>query len=111
MNRAADTVDFLKSLSTKNVKVLGDLFHMNIEETSISEGLRTYGPHLGHLHFVDSNRRAAGDGHIDFGAVARVLREISYGGYVSAEALPHPNSEEAAKRTMEMFRRFFPKAQ
>src|ERR1041385_6751357 len=36
LNRVADTMEFLDSLRTKNVKILCDLFHMNIEESSIA---------------------------------------------------------------------------
>ena len=65
--------------------------------------------YLGHLHFVDSNRRPAGLGHLDFAPVVQALREIGYAGYVSAEALPYPNSEKAAEQTMITFKKYFPK--
>ena len=108
INRVADGVELLQSLRTKNVKLLCDLFHMNIEEASITDALRLGGSHVGHIHFVDSNRRPAGNGHIDLALVARTLLEIGYSGYVSAEALPYPNSDEAAKQTMTSFKKYFP---
>ncbi len=98
----------LKSLSTRNVKLLADLFHMNIEDVDIAGGLRDCGSHLGHLHFVDSNRRPAGLGHLDYGADrGRRASRIGYAGYASAEALPYPDSDAAARQTIEMFRRCF----
>ncbi|MEK7685983.1 MAG: sugar phosphate isomerase/epimerase family protein [Verrucomicrobiota bacterium] len=107
INRVAEGVALLESLRTKNVKLLCDLFHMNIEETSIPEALRAGGAHIGHIHFVDSNRRPAGLGHIDVSSVAQALREIGYSGYLSAEALPYPSSDEAARQTLASFRQFF----
>lgn len=107
LNRAADTVRFLNEHQFTNVRVLGDLFHMNMEEASIPEALREYGRCLGHVHLVDSNRRSAGMGHIDFAAVARELAQIAYAGFVSAEALPYPDSASAARQTMETFKRYF----
>jgi sugar phosphate isomerase/epimerase len=107
INRVADGVELLQSVRTKNVKLLCDLFHMNIEEKSITDALRLGGPHIGHIHFVDSNRQPVGNGHIDFGVVARTLIEIGYSGYVSAEALPYPNSDEAAKQTIISFKKHF----
>lgn len=101
----ADGVTLLESLDTDNVKLLADLFHMNIEETSLAEGLRAGGRHIGHVHFVDSNRRPAGNGHIDFGPVIAALREIGYDGYLSAEAFPWPDSMAAARQTIEEYRR------
>jgi sugar phosphate isomerase/epimerase len=62
---------------------------------------------LGHIHFVDSNRRAPGMGHTDFGPIVRVLREIGYEGYVSAECFPLPDADAAAKQTIETYRKLF----
>jgi sugar phosphate isomerase/epimerase len=107
-NRAADVTAYLQGLSTRNVKVLADLFHMNIEEVSLADALRTYGPALGHVHFVDSNRRAAGMGHIDYAPVAQALRDLGYQGYASAEVLPLPDSETAARQTIQSFQQLFP---
>lgn len=100
-------VALLESLATDNVRLLADLFHMNIEETDPAAALRAGGRHIGHLHFVDSNRRPAGCGHLDFGPIVTALREIGYSGYASAEALPWPDSDAAARQTIETFRRVF----
>jgi sugar phosphate isomerase/epimerase len=107
INRVADGVELLGSLQTRGVKLLADLFHMNIEEESIPGALRTGGARIGHVHFVDSNRRPAGCGHLDFQPISSALKEIGYAGYASAEALPWPASEEAAAKTMEAFRKWF----
>lgn len=105
--RLADGVQLLEGLGTDNVKLLADLFHMNIEERDVAEALRSAGTHVGHLHFVDSNRQAAGRGHLDFAPVVTALREIGYDGYASAEALPLPDPDAAAQQTMTMFRTLF----
>jgi sugar phosphate isomerase/epimerase len=52
-NRVADSLEFLKTLRTQNVKLLADLFHMNIEESDIAAALRLAGSKLGHIHFAD----------------------------------------------------------
>jgi sugar phosphate isomerase/epimerase len=97
-------VEFLQSLQTDNVRLLADLFHMNIEEHDIAAGLQAAGWHLGHVHFVDSNRRPAGCGHTQFGPIMAALRDVGYQGYLSAEALPWPDSYAAAAQTMRAFR-------
>jgi sugar phosphate isomerase/epimerase len=97
----------LESLSTKNVKLLADLFHMNIEDVDIAGALRSCGSHLGHLHFVDSNRRPAGMGHLDYRPISAALGAIGYAGYASAEVLPYPDSDAAARQTIETFRHCF----
>lgn len=92
----------------RNVKLLCDLFHMNIEEANLADALRTAGPAVGHIHFVDSNRRPAGLGHIDYAPIVAALNEIDYAGYLSAEAFPYPDSDAAAVQTIQTFRTFSP---
>jgi sugar phosphate isomerase/epimerase len=100
-------IALLATLKTRNVRLLADLFHMNIEEPDIAAALRAGGKHVGHVHYVDSNRRPAGSGHLDFGPIARALNEIGYAGYASAEALPYPSPDAAAEQTIASFRRHF----
>ena len=107
VNTLDDGVRLLRSLETDNVKLLADLFHMNIEEADLAKSLRDAAGHVGHVHLADSNRRPAGFGHTHFAPVAAALRETGYGGYVSAEALPYPDPVEAARRTVEAYRTYF----
>ena len=106
LNRAEDVVPFLKTLDTDNIVILADLFHMSIEEASIAEGLRAYGKHIGHVHFVDSNRRPAGCGHMDFAPIAAAFSEVDYDKYASAEAFPWPDSDTAARTTIDAFKQY-----
>lgn len=107
LTRLHDSVDYLKTLSTKNVKLLADLFHMNIEEANIPAAIRQADFHIGHVHFVDSNRRPAGSGHTDFRPIAEALRAIGYGGFLSAEAFPEPDPLTAAQQTIATFKAYF----
>jgi sugar phosphate isomerase/epimerase len=101
-------LNLLGSLSTRNVVLLADLFHMNIEEVDIAAALCEGDGQIGHVHFVDSNRRPAGLGHLDFPPIVRALEAIGYHGYASAEALPYPDPDAAARQAIAAFRRFFP---
>ena len=103
----ADGVACLKTLSTDNVKLLADLFHMNIEEANLAEAIRAGAGYIGHVHFVDSNRQAAGFGHMDFKPIAQALIETGYNGYASAEAFPIPDADTTAVKTIEAFQKYF----
>jgi sugar phosphate isomerase/epimerase len=39
--------------------------------------------------------------------IAAALREVGYGGYVSAEAFPWPDPDAAAAQTMAAFKQYF----
>jgi sugar phosphate isomerase/epimerase len=103
-NRLTQTAEFLNSLGSHNVKLLADLFHMNIEESDIFSALRSSASLIGHVHLADSNRHAFGFGHTDFTKVKSALREMNFCGYLSAEILPLPDADAAAKQTLAAIR-------
>jgi sugar phosphate isomerase/epimerase len=107
VNTVAAGVRLLQGLSTKNVVLLADLFHMNIEEDDLAMAIRAGAGHIGHVHFVDSNRRPAGLGHIDYPPMVAALEEIGYAGFASAEALPYPDPVAAARQTIAAFKKYF----
>lgn len=106
-NRFNEAAEFLDGLSTVGVTLLADLFHMNIEEEDIATSLRDGARYVGHVHFADSNRRPIGNGHTRIEPIAEVLRQINYSGCVSAEAFAWPDSNAAAKQTIDSFRKYF----
>jgi sugar phosphate isomerase/epimerase len=106
IHRTGEAAEWLRKLPTRNVRILSDLFHMNIEEADIADALRAGGDLVGHVHFADSNRHAIGLGHTDVAPIIDALRAINYRGYLSAEILPLPDSATAARQTIESFRRF-----
>lgn len=106
-NTLGDAAAFLTAHQLENVKLLADLFHMNIEETDMAKALIANARHLGHVHFADSNRRAIGMGHTDMQAVSDALKQIDYKGYVSAEVFPLPDTDSAALQTITAFKKWF----
>lgn len=106
VNTLADGVQVIGGEGA-NVRLLADLFHMNIEEADPAGAIRQAAGAIGHVHFVDSNRRPAGAGHTDFAPIAAALAAIDYRGYLSAEAFPWPSPMEAAARTIQSYRQHF----
>ena len=99
-NRQGDAAAWLESLGLLNVRLLCDLFHMNIEEADIAASLVAAGRWVGHVHWADSNRQAMGLGHTDTGPVVASLRGIGYEGFLSAEVFPLPTAMDAARQTI-----------
>ena len=106
-NTLSEAADFLETLKTRNVKLLADLFHMNIEEVDLAESIRKAGHRIGHVHFADSNRRAMGFGHTPAKLIAQALMDVGYEGFVSGEIFPWPDPQTAAAKTLESFRTAF----
>ncbi len=84
----ARAAELWRASGLSNGGVMGDLFHMNIEEASLPGALREAGSLLRHVHIADSNRSAPGQGHTDFAPVVEALIEIGYRGYLAMEILP-----------------------
>jgi sugar phosphate isomerase/epimerase len=106
-NRLQDAVECIQNLKWKNLKLLADLFHANIEEASIAESIEQYGEYIGHIHFADSNRMAIGFGHINMNEIAGAIKKINYKKYISAEIFPLPDSDTAALQTITAFKKWF----
>jgi sugar phosphate isomerase/epimerase len=97
INTISEAVEFIDEVGRSNIGLLADTFHMNIEETRFGDSLRQAAGRLRHIHLVESNRCAPGMGHIDFDEVFSALRDLEYDGFLSAEILPLPDDETAAR--------------
>ncbi len=97
VNTVRDGLEVLRQVNAPNMGLLVDTFHMNIEEPDICGSVRTAGEKMCYVHVADSNRWAPGCGHTDFCKVLSTLDEIQFGGPISAEVLPRPTDEEAAR--------------
>lgn len=91
MNTAAQALEMIDLVKAQNLGVHLDTFHMNIEEASFTEAILSCGPHLKHMHLVDSNRGAPGQGHIDWVEIMRALKAIGYEGTACIETF-NPNT-------------------
>ncbi|GDX96625.1 sugar phosphate isomerase [Planctomycetia bacterium] len=102
-NRQAEAAAWLRGRGIRHVKLLCDLFHMNIEEPDMAAALVSCGDLVGHVHWADSNRRAVGLGHTDVAPVVAALESIGYRGFLSAEVFPLPTLHEAARQSLASF--------
>jgi len=106
LNSCEETVDFLNRHRIENVRIMPDLFHMNIEDASIEGSLMRWVDRIGYIHFADSNRHFPGDGHLDFSNIIAALHAANYQGWIGIEILPHPDPDTAAEGAIRHLRRF-----
>ena len=90
LNLAAQAVDLVDRVGQPACQILLDIFHMNIEERSLSEAILAVGPRLHHLHAVSNYRGAPGPGTIPWPEVRGALHETGYAGPAVIESFtPH----------------------
>ncbi len=100
IHTVADGLDLIERVGADNFGLLLDTFHMNIEEPSIEESIRTCGDRIFHFHVADSNRWPPGAGHLDFMSILEALFETGYDGWVSGEFMPVPDADTGAQRAI-----------
>jgi sugar phosphate isomerase/epimerase len=85
VNRIDQAVDLARATGLESVRVVGDLYHMNIEEAHIGAAIRAAKGYLTHMQIGDSNRLQPGSGHLDFSEPLQALTEIGYQGFLAME--------------------------
>jgi sugar phosphate isomerase/epimerase len=85
LNSLDQGVELCEAVGRDSVRVMGDLFHMNIEEDDLDEAIRRANGYLAHVHLADSNRLQPGAGHTDFAGAFGALRDIGFDGYMAME--------------------------
>ncbi len=103
-NSVAEVLGLIADIGSPAVRPMVDTIHMNIEEKSMEDSIRSCGAALRHVHLCESNGGKFGSGHIDFHRVLGVLREIGYRQFCSVKVYRHLGLEEAARTSRAYFR-------
>lgn len=85
INTAAEALDYVARIDSKNIGVLLDTYHMNIEENNIGDAIRLVGDKLTSFHTGENNRTAPGRGHLDWDEIFGALADINYKGRIVSE--------------------------
>jgi sugar phosphate isomerase/epimerase len=90
----AEGASICDEVGSPGLRLMGDFFHMSIEEADIAASLRAAAPYLVHIHLADSNRLVPGRGHTQFVEPFRALAEIGYQGFGALECgVPDPRDQ------------------
>jgi sugar phosphate isomerase/epimerase len=85
INTLADARSYIEENQLKHTQIIGDFYHMNIEEDDISQAFHKNRDLLGHVHIADNHRYQPGSGSIDFKKHFEQLRADGYDGYIVYE--------------------------
>jgi hydroxypyruvate isomerase len=95
LNYLKDGVEMIDRVGSPHVKLLLDIYHLQIMEGNLIEHIRQTIDYIGQLHFADvPGRHEPGTGEINYLNVFRAIFELGdrYRGYVTAEYEPTDNS-------------------
>ena len=80
-----DVGDICRAVGSPGIKMMGDFFHMNLEDDDMGAAIERNADCLAYIHLADSNRFQPGTGHLDFGPGFCALKRIAYDGYMTFE--------------------------
>ncbi|MCF6471988.1 sugar phosphate isomerase/epimerase [Nonomuraea sp. MG754425] len=103
VNTLAEAVSYC---AMDSVRIVGDTYHMNIEEDDPCRALIDAAPYLAHLQISESNRNQPGTGHLDWGAQLATLDAIGYDGYLALECRLRGEPEIVLPQTAAFVRKF-----
>jgi D-psicose/D-tagatose/L-ribulose 3-epimerase len=86
INLAEQAIPIVDRVGHPNCQMMLDTFHMNIEEKSLGDAIRSVGPRLKHVHACENDRGAPGSGNVAWDEVAAGLKDIGYDGPVVIES-------------------------
>ncbi len=96
LRTAADARRLCEAVGHPRIGVTIDTFHANIEECSLVAAATNLGSHLKHIHASENDRGLLGQGHVDFPALVRALRQMGYDGYLMIEGFGYSAEEASA---------------
>jgi hydroxypyruvate isomerase len=89
LDRIEDGVEMVQRVGSPRVKLLFDIYHVQVMHGNLLERIRYAYPWTGQFHFADvPGRHEPGTGEINFRNVFRELYRLGYEGYVTAEYHP-----------------------
>jgi D-psicose/D-tagatose/L-ribulose 3-epimerase len=103
VNTVDEGFELIKSLSVKGFTVLPDTYHMNIEESDISETLKKNISSIDTIHISDNNRFYPGLGNFNFDEFIKLLKSIDFIGTLTIEGNIKGSFEDDIRKSMSYF--------
>jgi hydroxypyruvate isomerase len=83
-------MDIIKQVGSPRLKLLFDIYHVQIMDGDVIRRLRQYADYIGHVHTAGNPGRAELDDkqEINYPPIMRALVDVKYTGYVGQEFIP-----------------------
>lgn len=96
--------EICRLIGSPRLKLLYDVYHMQLNEGSICDTLSKYADQIGHIHVADApGRHEPGTGEIQYKKVISHLEALGYTGFIGYELFPVKDTRTAVKAIKENF--------
>jgi hydroxypyruvate isomerase len=95
ISKSDDIVDVLKKIDRPNVKLLFDVYHVQIMEGDLIRRLERHRPHIGHVQIAAVPSRAEpNQGEVNLDGILNALDSTGYDGFIGLEYKPQARTED-----------------
>ncbi|MFZ4813261.1 MAG: hydroxypyruvate isomerase family protein [Phototrophicaceae bacterium] len=97
-------VEVCKQVGSPNLKLLYDIYHMQIMEGDIIRTIRDYHAYIGHYHTAGVPGRHELDDRqeLNYPAIMRAIQQTGYTGYIGQEFIPTGDAEAGLKAAFDL---------
>ncbi len=83
-------MDIIKQVGSQRLKLLFDIYHVQIMDGDVIRRIRQYADYIGHVHTAGNPGRAELDDkqEINYPPIMRALVDVKYAGYIGQEFIP-----------------------
>ena len=95
-------MEIVKRVASERMKLLFDIFHVQIMDGDLIRRIREYADYIGHYHTAGNPDRGELDGRqeINYAAVFRAIAKTGYKGYVGHEFMPTRDPMEGLRQAV-----------
>lgn len=93
--------EMCRMINSDKLKVLYDVYHMQLNEGNLCNNIAEYIDVIGHVHVADCpGRNEPGTGEIYYPRIYKALEDAGYAGYIGYELFPKTTTEVAVEAIM-----------
>lgn len=103
LDSAREGFAIVEEVGSSHIRLLYDIYHMEVMEPHSSPILLSHLPLVGHIHIADvPGRHEPGTGELDCLRILRAVADAGYAGAVGFEFSPRGGSDKALARILEL---------
>lgn len=104
-DRTSWGVEYCKRVNSPRVKLLFDIYHMQIMEGDIIRTVRKNMQYIGHFHTAGNPGRHEMDDtqEMHYKGIAKAIADLGYQGYIAHEYSPQRDAVTSLKETLKLF--------
>lgn len=90
LNDYVFAMETIREVGSKNIKLMADIFHMQMITGNITNNLRTYGPFIGHVQIAQAPNRNEPDsnGELNYPYILNEIINVGYNDFIGLEYRP-----------------------